>query len=445
MNSLYLRLNLAAILVVCVFLATTAAVLDNAYSESTQRALQERMMGLIYQLLTAAKVDDQGRLLMPLPTDLPVPQLALPNSGWYSFVSRNGEAKPLWHSPSLLNLPAPKAFPLQVGQTRWQAVQLADGKTYYLLGFGFQRTVKSGVFPFNFYLLTELAPLHRAILAFRQRLWGGLAAAAILLFAVQIGLLHWGLRPLRQVGLELSVIETGAVSQITGHYPHEIKNVTSHINRLLTQERARQARYRNALADLAHSLKTPLAVLLSATDCLAELPQTVQEQGTRMLGIVERQLQRAGACASDTLPRVAIAQTADRVVSSLSKVYQWKNIAIHQAIDPNLHVRCDEADLIELLGNLLDNAYKWGRGHIRIQSQKQGPKIILSIQDDGPGIPPEQRAYILLRGGRADESMPGHGIGLSIVAEIVDAYQGRLSIGSSDLGGAEVVLEFWNH
>jgi len=442
-NSLYLRLNLAAILVLCVFLTATAAVLDNAYSEGAKWSLRERMMGLLYQLLAASQIDDHGQPILPLPTHLPSPPLALPNSGWYAFVSRKNDAHPLWRSPSAINTRLPEPFPLQVGQRHWLELQLPDGKAYYLLGFGFQRTVKSGVYPFNFYLLTELAPLQHDIRKFRQRLWGGLLGTACLLFAVQVWLMHWGLRPLRQVGAELGAIETGAANQITGQYPNEVKNLTDHINSLLAQERGRQTRYRNALADLAHSLKTPLAVLLSSTGQEQDLPHTVQEQSTRMLRIVERQLQRAGASGSAAMPPVTIAAIAERVAASLSKAHRWKNITVTQHIDPNLQLRCDEADLIEMLGNLLDNAFKWGRYAIDIQGQKQGHKIILSIHDDGPGIPPEQMEHILLRGGRADETMPGHGIGLSVVTEIVAAYQGRLSIGNSSLGGTMAMLEFW--
>lgn len=444
-NSLYFRLNFSAILVLCVFLTATGAVLDNAYSESAKLALRERMMGVIYQLLAASQIDDDGRLIMPLPTHLPAPQLALPHSGWYAFVSRNGDPKPLWRSPSSRRLGLPEPYPILVGHQHWQELKLPNGKPYHLMGFGFQRTVKSGVYPFSFFVLTEMTPFQRDLWAFRQRLWGGLCGAAILLIAVHLWLLHWGFRPLRQVSTELGAIETGAADRIMGNYPNEIKSLTDHINSLLSQERARQTRYRNALADLAHSLKTPLAVLLGATANPAELPDAVQEQSTRMLRIVERQLQRAGASGSMAMPPIAIAAVSERVVASLSKAYAGKSVTVTHHIDPDLHLRCDEADLIELLGNLLDNAFKWCRHRIDIQGHKQGHKIALSIHDDGRGIAPEQIQRILLRGVRADESVPGHGIGLSVVAEIVEAQQGHFSIGASPLGGVMVELEFWEN
>lgn len=443
-NSLYVRLNFTAIVVLVVFLTATGAVLDNAFVASARMSLRERMMGQLYQLLSSAIIDEMGHLTMPLPTHLPYPQLALPDSGLYAFISNNDKQKLLWRSPSLFNFPPPPVFSLQVGEKQWQDLRLADGKEYCLLGFGFQRTLKKGIYPFNFYLMGELEPLQTQITRYRQRLWGGLASAAIILLGSQIWLLHWGLRPLRNVRQELNAIEAGERNQINGHYPREIKQLTDHINSLLTQERARQIRYRNALADLAHSLKTPLAVLLGATDQIETLPETVTDQSTRMMRIVERQLQRAGAAShSSTTPPVIIHPVADRITASLSKVYRNKNVKVNNRIDADLRFRCDEADLIEILGNLLDNAYKWCDAHIEIQGYKHQQQLIICIHDDGHGINSQHINHILKRGGRADESIPGHGLGLSVVAEIVEAYQGNLRVERSFLGGAAIVMEFW--
>jgi two-component system sensor histidine kinase PhoQ len=443
-NSLYFRLNVAAILVLAIFLTATGAVLDSAFVESTRLSLRERMMGQLYQLLSASVVDEAGQLIMPLPTQLPYPQLALPDSGLYAFVGSNGSNRLLWRSPSLLKQPPLQPLPLQVGETHWSDLKRPDGKDYCLLGFGFQRTLKSGIYSFNFYLLGELEPWQRQVAIYRQRLWGGLASAAIVLLASQLWLLHWGLRPLRNVRGELNAIAVGESHQINGHYPREVKQLTDHINALLSQERARQTRYRNALSDLAHSLKTPLAVLLTATDQADTLPETVTEQSTRMLCIVERQLQRAGAAShSASLPPAAVHDLADRIMVSLCKVYREKNIIVSNNISPALRCRCDEADLIEILGNLLDNACKWCHSRVEIQGYKDHQHLILSIHDDGPGIDPQHIAHILQRGGRMDESTPGHGLGLSVVTEIVQAYQGTLRIEASFLGGAAVVIVFW--
>lgn len=441
-NSLYLRLNLTAILVLVIFLTVTGAVMDNAYIESTRLSLRERMLGQIYQLLTVSDISEGGELVMPLLSDLPYPQLALPNSGLYAFVSSNGSDKLLWRSPSLSKRQNPKPFTLHLGEKRWQEIKMEDGKDYYLLGFGFQRSLRFGINSYNFHLMTELAPLDKQVYLYRRKLWGGLATAAILLMVTQILVLRWGLNPLRKVGQELSLIETGERNQIKDDYPREVKQLTDKINILLSQERTRQTRYRNALADLSHSLKTPLAVLLGGLDEPNTLPETVFEQSTRMMHIVERQLQRAGAAnAVAALPPLAVFPVADRIITSLSKVYSNKNVSVFNLIEPGLTIRCDEADLLEIIGNLLDNAFKWCHTKIEIQGYQHGQKLSLSVQDDDPGIDIKHIEHILQRGGRADENTPGHGIGLTVVADIVEAYQGLLRIEQSALGGIAVVID----
>jgi len=424
------------------FLTTIGTVLDAAFAESARLALRERTLEQTYQLLNASAINASGRLFMPLPINLPDPGLALPNSGQYAFVVGNDD-KLLWRSPSLLERPIPKAFALKVGEKNWQDITLDDGKDYYLFGLGFQRTLKSGVYAFNFYLMTELDPLNKQVEQYRYRLWGGLALAALLLLVTQTWALHWGLKPLRKVSHELNAIETGGQDQIKGRYPKEVKQLSDRINSLLAQERARQTRYRNALADLAHSLKTPLAVLRASIDQPEVLRGAVDEQSTRMMHIVERQLQRAGAAGNAAAaPPLAVKPIVDRLIASLNKVHRHKDIAVANRLDPSLSLRCDEADLIEILGNLLDNAYKWCGSQVAIHSQTAGHKLTLSIHDDGLGISQDHINHILQRGGRMDENTPGHGIGLSVAADIIEAYQGQLTISTSFLGGAAVAVEF---
>ncbi|MGI9211696.1 MAG: ATP-binding protein, partial [Methylococcaceae bacterium] len=346
-------------------------------------------------------------------------------------------------SPSLHYKPPPPQFSLQAGEQQWHELRLADGKDYGLLGLGHQRVTKKGVHALNFYLMAELTPLNEQILLYRQRLWGGLGGIGLLLLATQILLLRWGLRPLRRVTIELGAIESGSQDSLVGSYPREVHQLTDKINTLLAHERARQTRYRNALADLAHSLKTPLAVLRGASDNPELLGATVEEQSIRMTRIVERQLQRAATSADiSTSTAVAVAPLIDRLAGSLCKVYRDKNVMFSNRADPELRFRGDEADLMEVLGNLLDNAFKWCRSRVIIGAQVDSVYLTLSIQDDGPGIHPSHVEKILQRGVRIDESTPGHGIGLAVTADIVEAYQGRIRIEHSVLGGASIILEF---
>ena len=268
---------------------------------------------------------------------------------------------------------------------------------------------------------------------------------AMLLLVSQAFILRWGLSPLRRVAKELNRIETGEQEQIEKNYPQEIERLTSNINTLLQQERDQKTRYRNALGDLAHSLKTPLAVLqsgLSSTDDKqddAKQRESMQQQITRMNTIVEYQLQRAATAGSSSIGKsVNVKSVIDRILESLQKVYRDKPIKLNVAVDATLMFKGDEGDLMELLGNLLDNAFKWSNEHIDVLAEQQGKKLSLRIMDDGPGIKAEHVEIILQRGVRADQATAGHGIGLSIVGNIVDAYQGELLIEKSQIGGAEI-------
>jgi two-component system sensor histidine kinase PhoQ len=302
--------------------------------------------------------------------------------------------------------------------------------------------VSNGVAVFDFFLLSDLKPLTSQIDDYRFRLWGGLAVTALLLLVVQISVSRWALKPLKSVSKELNAIESGVNMRIEGNYPREVQRLTDNINTLLTQERDRQTRYRNALDNLAHSLKTPLAVLLAAVDETDNLPKVVQEQASRMRLTLERQLQRAGnASALAIIPSINLSHMVTRISASLSKVYGQKNITVINWVPDELNILCDEADMMEILGNLLDNAFKWCHSRIEIYATGSLNHFTINIHDDGSGISSDQISHVLKRGVRADESVPGTGIGLSLVADLVEAYQGRLRIERSRLGGAAVFIE----
>lgn len=444
-QSLYLRLNLAAILVLVCFLTGIGVVLDNAHAKNLKLSLRETTLSQLYNLAGSANIDGEGRLIMPLPLHLPEPELALPGSGLYAFVTGKDFVNvnsAVWRSPSFGNRPLPKVSHLTTGQKDWREINLPGCDPCALIGIGYQRMVKSGVAVFNFYLLADLAPVNRQIQSYRHRLWGGLLATALLLLLVQIAVSRWALNPLKAVNRELKAIEMGKSRHLEGNYPREITQLTQNINNMLSRERERQQRYRNALDDLAHSLKTPLAVLLAAKDDPAELPNVVAEQSARMKLIVERQLQRAGNAANLTsTPAINLLTTVKRIFAPLAKIYQEKDIEFINLITPEQMVFCEETDLLEILGNIIDNAFKWCRSRIEIRAVPTSAQLCISIDDDGPGIESGDIDHILRRGGRADETMPGSGIGLSLAVDLIEAYQGRLRIEPGRLGGAMVTIE----
>jgi two-component system sensor histidine kinase PhoQ len=257
------------------------------------------------------------------------------------------------------------------------------------------------------------------------------------LLLTQTLLLRWGLVPLARVAKEIKRIENGEQARVEGLYPVELAGLTHNLNGLMDQERARQTRYKDALDDLAHSLKTPLAALRASLDAPGELPATVAQQVARMDDIVVHQLGRAGASgAARFAPQLALAPILKRISDTLAKVYVEKNLAFALECPADLSWRIDEGDAFEMLGNVLDNAAKWARHRVLVQIRVDGKRLHIRVCDDGPGFADPQA--VLARRVRLDERVPGHGIGLAVVKDLVTSHQGELTVSQAELGGAQI-------
>jgi two-component system sensor histidine kinase PhoQ len=241
---------------------------------------------------------------------------------------------------------------------------------------------------------------------------------------------------------EIHEVEEARRESLGGGYPRELAGVAGNLNALLIGERKRVARYRDTLGNLAHSLKTPLAVMRAegATG-------TVSAEIDRMSGIIDHQLKRAAASGGALLGQapVEVAHVAAELRATLLRVYASKDLVIELAVAPGAQFIGDRGDLTELLGNLLDNACKWCRSRVRFsatidESAGSRERLCLVVEDDGPGISAHNRARVGQRGVRADEKVPGHGLGLAMVHDTVDLYGGRLTIEASALGGARFTL-----
>jgi len=432
MKSLKARAGLATTLVVGLFVVVTAVGLDQAFRESAWTARAERLRGQLYLLMGAAEVDDRGGLTMP--ASLPEPRLESPDSGLYARVTGAG-GRTLWQSPSALgrSLPAPDPgsglHPVRI-----------DGAPHFALSMHIGWELPDRALPLTFQVVEDRSGFASELAHFRRSLWTYLAGAALLLLVLQALALRWGLRPLRAVEREIQAIERGRRGAVEGRYPAELARLTSSLNALLRQEHARQTRYRNALADLAHSLKTPLAVLRGSLDNPDD-QEAAAEQIERMERIIGYQLQRASASGHAALAApVPLRPAIERLARSLAKVYAGRAAELSIDAEPALAFRGAEDDLTEMLGNLLDNAFKWSGGRVHLAASAGEPLGEISVEDDGPGIPDDEVPTILSRGGRLDEGVPGQGIGLAVVRDIVEAYGGALEIDRSPLGGLRARL-----
>jgi two-component system sensor histidine kinase PhoQ len=439
--SLNRRIILSATLVLVIFITLTAVTLERAFVDSSESALRDTLTSQLYALMAAAEVEN-NKILMPS-SQLDA-LLGLPASGIYAQITTNtgtgNTGKILWQSSSALGAKLPKPVTLRSGDSLFNKTSYS-GNEYYTFAYGVDWASATGSIALTFNITTDLKSFNKKISEYRNTLWGWLVAMALLLLVSQALILRWGLSPLRKVGIELNRIENGEQEQIQDIYPYEIERLTSNINILLEQERQQKTRYRNALGDLAHSLKTPLAVMQSGLSKIAGNDDSLQEQIKRMNSIVEYQLQRAATAGASNIGKaVNVKFITNRILDSLNKVYQGKRIRVSLDIDNKLLFKGDEGDLMEVLGNLLDNAFKWTNQQIEITASSANNQLSLAVSDDGPGIDRHKVEQLLQRGVRADQTTAGHGIGLSIVKNIVEAYHGSLKIEKSRLGGAEVCV-----
>ena len=257
-----------------------------------------------------------------------------------------------------------------------------------------------------------------------------------------------GWRSIDQVRGHLAVIHAQRERRLTGRYPAEIAPLAADVNRLLDQRDAMVARASLAAGDLAHGLKTPLAILTldgerATRDGHTELAASIGAQVDRMRRQVDVHLAHARLDASRHRAAVPVPllESIEGIVRTLERLYGERGIAFDVSVPDGIEVSAAPEDLDEILGNILDNACRWARTSCRVDARVEAGRVVIIIDDDGPGIPKEVRERLPARGVRADEAAPGSGLGLSIVHDLADAYGGRTSLDRSPLGGLRVVIE----
>jgi two-component system sensor histidine kinase PhoQ len=438
-TSLRNRAILAAVPVLVFALGLVGLAVDAANERVAVAALRDRMESTVYAVLAAMEVDAAGGLTVD--EDFADPRLLQPGSGLYAEVQ--GVAGQ-WRSPSALGRQWPQLGDIAAGQTVFAGPPGTGGHYVFRYGIGWQREDGS-IVPFTLAVLVDADEIARQTSAFRQGLWFSLLLAAIILIVAQGIILLWVFRPLGRAAQDVERIESGLAERLADDYPRELEPLARNVNRLLATEKSNQERIRNALDSLAHSLKTPLAVIRAGLPRDGDGPgESVHDAVDEMQHLVATRLERAGRSARRTLAApVPVLGPVRRVVNSLQKVHSHKMIDATVTLGKNLRFYGEERDLLELAGNLLDNAFKYGRSRVRVGGREiagegRRPGLALVVEDDGPGIEAGQRERLLQRGVRGDERVEGHGLGLAIVRELADAYGGTLDIRHSELGGALV-------
>jgi len=418
--------------VLVLFLTITGFVLDRSFQASVVAGAEEQLQLVVFSLLGSAQ-EQEGEF--DFDQGLPEPRLEQPESGLYAQIS-NDLGEVLWWSPSTLTTEV--VFPVVNTQP---GVYIFTDLEQPVPRFVLSRTViwedvdnEQVVFS----VATDQMPFLTSIAQFRRSLWFGLGAATTFFIITQLLALRWGLLPLRAMAQEVQELQDGERESLSEAYPQELTGLAVNLDQFVEHEKRSRSRYRNAMEDLAHSLKTPLAV---AKNALLEhqVPRMLlDEQIERMETTVTHQLSRASLAGPVVMGKsVALDEVVQRLLRALQTAYTERGICVTIDLETGATAMGDERDFMEMLGNLLENAFKYTQSQVQV-SVARGNSVLITIEDDGGGIPESLRAEVLSRGARLDEIVSGQGIGLAVVSDLVQLYKGNLAIDDSEMGGAKI-------
>jgi two-component system, OmpR family, sensor histidine kinase PhoQ len=431
--------------VLAVFLSAAGFALDQAFRDTALTSVEERLTGRIYRVLgnlDLADLNGQRSAVESSPDLL----LATPESGYYAQVLDESNDR-VWNSRSMLGLTFEGPSERAIGDFFFSKAASSAGEALFVLSY---TVLWEGPAAESAVYTVQVAENERGftklVSRFRKSLWLGFVGIGVVLLLVQTVILRWGLKPLRDVAIEVNRIERGEQSELTGSYPLELNALTENLNALIRTNESSVKRYRNALGDLAHSLKTPLAVLRNNVEQLTiatDSDDSLVGSLDQLDSTINYQLQRAAVAGRSVLGgSFEIAPVVEQIANSLRKVHAERRLRITTTVEEGAKFQGDRGDMMEIVGNIADNACKWARSSVSINVWLDGgdrkpsiQQLIIEVRDDGHGMPQEDVASAMLRGSRLDQSTAGHGIGLAVVKELVeDVYNGKLIINSSPCG-----------
>lgn len=435
----------SALAMIIVMLPIIGLTLSNAFNTQLQSALKNELRAYSYSIFSVAEVEDKELLL---PEQLLENQFNVIQSGLYAKAvvyshneeDRRRKALLLWRSDSLIGVSTPNILPTpEIGDSAFTEL-LIENEIHMVYSISVSFGEAESSFPITLHIFKNQTEFLAITSEFKQQLWTWLVLLLVVFIVVQIVWLQWTLKPLNTLANELENVEQGNQNSLQKLYPKELEQVTAQLNTLLSTEQNQRKRYRNALSDLAHSLKTPLAIIQSQKSISTE----TSEQVTAISHMVEHQLKKAQSAGESAWHLgVSVQTVADKLVNTLNKIHKDKAIDISSSIQSKSIFKGDESDLMEVLGNLLDNACKAATSKVELDVSYNPHCLRFTIADDGKGINESQKEEILQRGTRADTYEKGHGIGLAIVRDLVHSYNGEISIqNSATLGGALFIITF---
>lgn len=451
LNSLAFRLTASAALVSIILLIVAGVLLGYLFQRAVERNFDARLQAVLDGLLATVELAEGGSLTMQ--GALADTRFKLPLQGWYWQITPvGGEPGEGLVSESLLEerLTPPEDLASRRDRANIARFYLTDSTGTRLRAIEQTYSLFGGSKLYSFLVTGNFDELRAEIAAFNNTLVVVLALLGVGLLGALTVQVRYGLRPLRALQSELADIREGLKERLAGDYPEEVSPIATELNLLIQSNSEIVERARTQVGNLAHALKTPLSVLANEAGLRpGDLASKVAEQTAIMGDQVSLYLDRARRAArAQTLGSATIVKdVVEAIARTLMRIHMERHIEIEVDCPPGLRFRGERQDLEEMMGNLLDNASKWARRRIVVTASQ--PKIDpadgrvwleIEVGDDGPGLPPEQRLAALKRGHRIDETKPGSGLGLSIVAETAAMYNGRITLDQARLGGLLAVL-----
>jgi signal transduction histidine kinase len=451
-NSLAFRLTASAAIISIILFVAAGVLLADLFKSAVERNFDERLRAVLDGLLSNVDVAvDGGGLAMQ--SALADTRFALPLSGWYWQVSPLGEnSGPRLVSASLLDQEL-KLSPEQLAGRDNEGVArfyLKDVKGTQLRGIEQRLSFPGSDQQYSIVVAGNFDELKNEIWAYTNTLVLVLAFLGMGFLGSVIVQVRYGLRPMSALRAELNAIREGQADKLSGQYPEEIEPVARELNLLIQANAEIVERARTQVGNLAHALKTPLSVLTNeASTHKGPLADKITEQAQVMRDQVSLYLDRARRAArAQTLGSATGVRTVvDSIVRTLARIHQDREIKTSVDVPETLRFRGEQQDLEEMVGNLLDNAFKWATRSIAVSAKPVKTEgadtriwLEISVEDDGPGLPADRRSEALKRGRRIDETKPGSGLGLSIVAETASMYSGKIRLDNASLGGLRTIL-----
>lgn len=447
-TSLALRFTAGAAVVVAVGLVSSFFLLSSIYEREILRQFDANLRDKLSSLVAATILEPDRSIKLVRQGEIEA-RFQRPRSGWYWQISRSRRI--VLSSPSMAG---GSAIVVEVRESGAPTVYEAEGpfdEPLRIVSRRIRLTLRDNDPNPTAYVYTvgiDVQEIKDILDDFDRAIAISLGFLGLVLIGMVALQIRFGLVPLKRIPPSLAAIRTGKNDRLTGNFPTEVVPLVEEINALLDHNEKVVERARTHVGNLAHALKTPLAVLTNeASEQKTSFSTLVAEQTAAMRDQVDHHLARARAAARAGVigARTSVMPVLDDLKRTLDAIHRDKGLKITVAGPSDAAFRGERTDLEEIFGNIMDNACKWARRRVKVKVKERegagGPTLVVSVEDDGPGLEPTERRAALKRGTRLDEETPGSGLGLSIVTDTVGLYEGLVTLDRSDLGGLFVQVE----